>query len=237
MSITHDPWSTTGSSAERSPRRAAQLLLLPAAQARRASCCAASKMQPTLQLVDCSSILEGSAHTSHVSRAPCSQHVSGEIPSVQAVWRCAERQGRYACARRGESGALGLSAVDVGAGCRQRSSSSAPNVHLEEHLFLRVVGVGRRPIASETRLVEPRLTGYVRHAVDGRRDADRYKTPRLVRNVRKNQIYATYVRTEPPGHGPDRTPLPRQVSHPPKASLDPPGEGSRSPCAPGEPRG
>ena len=75
MSIIHDPRSTTGSSAERSPRRAAQLLLLPAAQARRASCCAASKMQPTLQLVDCSSILEGSAHTSHVSRAPCSQHM------------------------------------------------------------------------------------------------------------------------------------------------------------------
>ena len=149
MSITRDPWSTTGSSAERSPRRAAQLLLLPAAQARRASCCAASKMGPSRQLVDCSSILEGSAHTSHVSRAPCSQHVSGEIPSVQAVWRCAERQGRYACARRGESGALGLSAVDVGAGCRQRSSSSAPNVHLVVPLSLRVVlGVGRRPIAG-----------------------------------------------------------------------------------------
>ena len=173
-------------------------LLLPAAQARRASCCAASKMGPTRQLVDCSSLLEGSAHTSHVSRAPCSQHVSGEIPSVQAVWRCAERQGRYACARRGESDALGLSAVDVGAGCRQRSSSSAPNVHLVVPLSLCVVGVGRRPIASETRLDEPRLTGYVRHAVDGRRDADRYKTPRLRRNVRNSQIYATYVGTRPP---------------------------------------
>ena len=183
MSITRDPWSTTGSSAERSPRRAAQLLLLPAAQARRASCCAASKMQPTLQLVDCSSILEGSAHTSHVSRAPCSQHVSGDIPSVQAVWRCAERQGRCACARRGESGALGLSAVDVGAGCRQRSSSSAPNVHLVVPLSLRVVGVRRRPIAGWMRLGEPHPTIYERHAVDGRRDADRYKTPRLRWNV------------------------------------------------------
>ena len=198
MSIIHDPRSTTGSSAERSPRRAAQLPLLPAAQARRASCCAASKMQPTLQLVDCSSILEGSAHTSHVSRAPCSQHVSGEIPSVQAVWRCAERQGRCACARRGESGSLGLCAVDAGAGCRQRSSSSAPNVHLVVPLSLRVVGVGRRPIAGSMRLGEPHRTIYERHAVDGRRDADRYKTPRLRRNEIISQILGTYVRTEPP---------------------------------------
>ena len=152
---------------------------------------------PSRQLVDCSSILEGSAHTSHVSRAPCSQHVSGEIPSVQAVWRCAERQGRYACARRGESGALGLSAVDVGAGCRQRSSSSAPNVHLVVPLSLRVVGVGRRPIAGSMRLGEPHRTIYERQAVDGRRDADRYKTPRLRRNVRNSQIYATYVGTRP----------------------------------------
>jgi len=33
MSITRDPWSITGSSAERSPRRAAQLLLPPAVRA------------------------------------------------------------------------------------------------------------------------------------------------------------------------------------------------------------
>ena len=198
MSITRDPWSTTGSSAERSPRRAAQLLLLPAAQSRRASCCAASKMGPTRQLVDCSSLLEGSAHTSHVSRAPCSQHVSGEIPSVQAVWRCAERLGRCACARRGESGALGLCAVDAGAGCRQRSSSCAPNVHLVVPLSLRVVGAERRPVAGTMRLEELYRTGYARQAVDGRRDADRYKTPRLVPFVRINQIPATYVWTRPP---------------------------------------
>ena len=195
MSIIHDPRSTTGSSAERSPRRAAQLPLLPAAQARRASCCAASNMGPSRQLVDCSSILEGSAHTSHVSRAPCSQHVSGEIPSVQAVWRCAERQGRYACARRGESGALGLSAVDVGAGCRQRSSSSAPNAHHFAPLALVVAGARRCSIAGTMRLDELNRTGYARRAVDGRRDVGRCKTPRLVPFVRINQIPATYVWT------------------------------------------
>jgi hypothetical protein len=191
ISITCDPWSTAGSSAERSPRRAAQLLLLPAAQARQGSCCAASKMGPTLQLVDCSSILEGSAHTSHVSRAPCSQHVSGEIPSVQAVWRCAERQGRCACARRGESGALGLCAVDVGAGCRQRSSSCAPNAHHFAPLALVVVGAGRCSIAGTMRLDELYRTGYARRAVDGRRDVERCTTARLGRNVRISQILAT----------------------------------------------
>ena len=194
MSITRDPWSTTGSSAERSPRRAAQLLLLPAAQARRASCCAASKMGPTRQLVDCSSILEGSAHTSHVSRAPCSQHVSGEIPSVQAVWRCAERQGRYACARRGESGALGLSAVDVGAGCRQRSSSSAPNAHHFVPLALVVAGARRCSIAGTMRLDELNRTGYARRAVDGRRDVGRCTTADLRTSVR-------FLRFTPPTSG------------------------------------
>ena len=40
---------------------------------------------------------------------------------------------------------------------------------------------------SEMRRSEFDLTGYVRHAVDGRRDADRYKTPRLAPlTVRQN---------------------------------------------------
>ena len=82
MSITHDPWSTTGSIAERYPRRSTQLLLLPAAQSYRSRCCAASKTYLAAQRVDCRSILEGSAHTLHVTRAPCSQHVSDEIASV-----------------------------------------------------------------------------------------------------------------------------------------------------------
>ena len=34
------------------------------------------------------------------------------------------------------------------------------------------------------------------HGVDGRRGRDRYRDARLARNVRKNQIYATYVWTE-----------------------------------------
>ena len=34
-------------------------------------------------------------------------------------------------------------------------------------------------------------TVHEQQAVDGRRDADRYKTARLARNVRKNQILAT----------------------------------------------
>ena len=41
------------------------------------------------------------------------------------------------------------------------------------------------------RLEELYRTGYARQAVDGRRDADRYKTARLARNVRKNHILAT----------------------------------------------
>ena len=45
-------------------------------------------------------------------------------------------------------------------------------------------------------------TGYERQAVDGRRDADRYKTPRLRRNVIISQILGTYVRTEPPDERP-----------------------------------
>ena len=36
-------------------------------------------------------------------------------------------------------------------------------------------------------------TVHEQQAVDGRTDADRYKTARLVPNVRINQIYATYV--------------------------------------------
>ena len=51
--FTGDPWSTTGSSADRSPRLAAQLLLLPAARVHvvvdRKLLCAASKMWPTLK--------------------------------------------------------------------------------------------------------------------------------------------------------------------------------------------
>ena len=72
MSITGDPWSTTGSSVARSPCRSTQLLLPPPGRARRTSCCAASKTCPTPQLVDCSFTLEGSARTPHVTRAPCS---------------------------------------------------------------------------------------------------------------------------------------------------------------------
>ena len=93
LSIAGDPWSTTASSAAHSPCRSTQLLLLPAAQARPSSCCAASKTCPTLQqLVDCSSILEGSARMPHVTRAPCNQHVPHESASVWAEPGCAERR-------------------------------------------------------------------------------------------------------------------------------------------------
>ena len=46
------------------------------------------------------------------------------------------------------------------------------------------------------RLDEPHRTGYVRHAVDGRRDREVVHDGRLVRNVRKDQIYGTYVWTQ-----------------------------------------
>ena len=46
------------------------------------------------------------------------------------------------------------------------------------------------------RLEELYRTGYERQAMDGRRAAERCTTARLVRNVRKNQILATYVWTQ-----------------------------------------
>ena len=46
------------------------------------------------------------------------------------------------------------------------------------------------------RLVEPHPTIHERQAVDGRRDADRYKTAPLEQNVRLSQIYPTYVWTQ-----------------------------------------
>ena len=47
------------------------------------------------------------------------------------------------------------------------------------------------------RLDELHRTGYVRHAVDGRRDREVVCDARLARNVRKNQIYTTYAWTRP----------------------------------------
>ena len=62
-------------------------------------------------------------------------------------------------------------------------------------------------VASARRLAhQMHRTIYERQAVDGRRDADRYKTPRLGTNVTVSQIYATYVWTYSPcrGGGRDR---------------------------------
>ena len=105
MSITGDPWSTTGSSAARSPCRSTQLLLPPDGRARRPSCCAASKTCPTRQLVDCSLILGASASTPHVTRAPCSQHVPHESGSICGRNQGVQRGVADACALGGAKGA------------------------------------------------------------------------------------------------------------------------------------
>ena len=47
------------------------------------------------------------------------------------------------------------------------------------------------------RLEELYRTGYERQAMDGRRAVERCTTTRLVRNIRKDQISATYVWTLP----------------------------------------
>ena len=139
ISITGDPWSTTGSSAARSPCRSTQLLLPPDGRARRPSCCAASKTCPTRQLVDCSLILGASASTPHVTRAPCSQHVPHESESIWAEPGCAERRCRRVRARRSERGVQGGRPLHAGGGSRQRSALCAPNAHLANHFHLRVV--------------------------------------------------------------------------------------------------
>ena len=47
---------------------------------------------PAPTRVDCSLILEASASTPHVTRAPCSQHVPHESGSIWAEPGCAERR-------------------------------------------------------------------------------------------------------------------------------------------------
>ena len=58
----------------------------------------------------------------------------------------------------------------------ERSMHQIANAHCVVPLVPLVVGTRRRKIASATRLNKLRRTGYERQAVDGRRDADRYKT-------------------------------------------------------------
>ena len=91
-------------------------------------------------------------------------------------------------------GARPLTAV---AGCRQRFALCAPNLCLTVHAVLeRVCRLTSDQEQYSERILLAVLFEVRERGVDGRGRA-MYRKTRLVRNVRKNQILATYAWTTP----------------------------------------